>query len=273
MPKAKVVNKAREREEAAGTPLAAAIELVESLPLPVFIKARDGRYLAVNKAWEEFFGIPRDKFLGKRVADLYPQNPEVAQKHAAMDRKLWESPGSQSYEMPITAWGKPRDTVYYKATFQGASGEVAGLIGAIVDITSRKQAEERLKAGFEHLGEMIALTDKEDRIVVANRRFRDFNSQVAEYVEPGRRYDEHLRAGAALGMFPGAVGREDEWVAERIAQRRNPTGPVERQRQEGRWLLVDDQRLPDGGAVTFGIEITERKRAEQALRATFPVMT
>ncbi len=243
-----------------------AFELLDALPVPMFFKARDGRYLGVNRAWEELFGIKRASFLGKQVRDLYPGNPEIAEKHALKDRELWESGGAQSYEIPIvTPDGRQRQTIYYKSTFP-AGGAPQGLVGAIFDITARYEAEERLSAGFEHLGEMIALTDENDRIVVANRRFREFNAKVAKYVEPGRRYDEHLRAGIALGLFPGAIGRAEEWIAERMAQRRSPTGPVERQRQDGRWLVVDDQRLPDGGAVTFGMEITDRKRGEQSLR-------
>ena len=39
--------------------------------------------------------------------------------------------------------GRVRHTIYYKATFARADGEVAGLIGTIVDITERKQAEQR----------------------------------------------------------------------------------------------------------------------------------
>ncbi len=243
-----------------------AFELLERLPVPMFFKARDGRYLGVNRAWEELFGLKRASFLGKQVRDLYPRNPEIAEKHAIKDRELWENPGAQSYEIPIvTPDGRRRETIYCKATFP-ATGEPEGLVGAIFDVTARYQAEERLRAGFEHLGEMIALTDENDRIVVANRLFREFNARVAKYVEPGRRYDEHLRAGIALGLFPGAVGRAEEWIAERMAQRRNPSGPIERQRQDGRWLLVDDQRLPDGGTVSYGIEITGRKRFEEALR-------
>ncbi|MSQ54395.1 MAG: PAS domain S-box protein [Betaproteobacteria bacterium] len=135
-----------------------------------------------------------------------------------------------------------------------------------LDITERKLSEDQLRTALEHLGEMIVLTDSEDRIVVANQRFLEFNAPVAEYAAPGRFYEEHLRAGIALGLFPGAAGREETWLAERMALRRNPQGPVERQRQDGRWLLVDDQRLPDGSTISFGLEITERKRAETALR-------
>src|SRR3954470_24800430 len=81
--------------------LESALGLLEYLPLPVFIKGRDGRYLAVNLAWEQFFGVPRDEFLGKKVSDLYPQSPEVAARHALMDAQLWAVPGGQSYEIPI----------------------------------------------------------------------------------------------------------------------------------------------------------------------------
>src|SRR5262245_12258541 len=110
------------------------IEFLESLPLPVFVKGRDGRYFAVNQAWEEFFGIAREEFLGKKVSDLYPQNPAVAALHGAKDMELWARPGGQRYETPVTTFaGETRDTIYYKATFRGAGGEAEGLVGAIVD--------------------------------------------------------------------------------------------------------------------------------------------
>src|SRR5262245_34282037 len=119
-------------------------ELIETLPVPVFFKARDGRYLGVNRAWEEFFGITRDQFLGKTVHELYPQSPGVAEKHFAMDIELWNNPGSQRYETPVIVHGgRVRHTIYCKATFTGADGKVAGLIGTILDITERKQSEQR----------------------------------------------------------------------------------------------------------------------------------
>src|SRR4030095_4721616 len=53
-------------------------QLIEALPNPIFYKDTDGRYLGVNKAWENFFGLSRETFIGKTVHDLYPHNPEVA---------------------------------------------------------------------------------------------------------------------------------------------------------------------------------------------------
>jgi diguanylate cyclase (GGDEF)-like protein/PAS domain S-box-containing protein len=119
-------------------------QLIEALPNPIFFNDTGGRYLGVNKAWEKFFGVSREAFIGKSVHDLYPENPEVAALMHAKDQVLWDSPGTQVYETSITTTGRQRhDAIYYKATFTRADGSVAGLIGTIVDITDRKQAEKR----------------------------------------------------------------------------------------------------------------------------------
>ena len=123
--------------------LRVAQELIEVLPVPVYFKGRDGRYLGVNRAWEEFFGVARSEMLGGQVADLYPGSPSVAERHEAMDRELWEHPGRQSYEIQfVTRDGRIRHAIYHKATFSRADGEIEGLIGTIVDITERKQSEQ-----------------------------------------------------------------------------------------------------------------------------------
>src|SRR6185312_5244841 len=105
-------------------------ELIEVLPIPVFFKARDGRYLGVNRAWEDFFGFQRSEVVGGAVTDIYPASPQVAARHQAMDEDLWSNPGRQSYEIQLVMRdGRVRHTIYYKATFQGPDGGVAGLIG------------------------------------------------------------------------------------------------------------------------------------------------
>jgi diguanylate cyclase (GGDEF)-like protein/PAS domain S-box-containing protein len=119
-------------------------ELIEALPVPIFFKGTDGRYLGVNRAWEKLFGISRSAFLGKTVHDLYPHDTDTADRLYASDQVLWKRPGTQTYETAITtADGTRHDAIYYKATYTNARGGVAGLIGTIVDITERKQIEKR----------------------------------------------------------------------------------------------------------------------------------
>ena len=76
-------------------------ELIEVLPIPVFFKGRDGKYLGVNRAWEAFFGLKRADIVGGRVTDLYPNAPGVATRHREMDEQLWATPGDQSYEIRL----------------------------------------------------------------------------------------------------------------------------------------------------------------------------
>ena len=143
--------------------------LIETLPNPVFFKGTDGRYLGVNKAWEAFFNTPRAAIIGKTVQDLYTHAADVAERLRAMDEVLWQNPGTQTYETAITLPdGTQRDTVYYKATFAGPDGGVAGLIGTIVDITERKQAEQR--QAMEHavtqvLAKAESLSEAAPRII------------------------------------------------------------------------------------------------------------
>jgi PAS domain S-box-containing protein len=151
-------------------------ELLERLPVPMFVKARDGRYLGVNKAWEELFGLPAASFVGKEVRDLYPQHPEIAALHAARDRELWEQPGAQSYPTQIvTPDGRRRDTIYYKATYP-AQGEPEGLVGAIFDVTARaraesalRESEERFRAVVDSANEGMLIYDRSLNIIAGNR--------------------------------------------------------------------------------------------------------
>ncbi|MEK6245829.1 MAG: EAL domain-containing protein [Pseudomonadota bacterium] len=145
-------------------------QLIEALPNPIYFKDTDGRYLGVNKAWEAYFGTPRDAFLGKTVSDLYPDNPEVAERLQATDQALWDRPATpQVHETSITTPdGRHHEAIYYKATFARADGGVAGLIGTIIDITERKHAERR--QAMEHavtqvLAKAETLTEAAPRII------------------------------------------------------------------------------------------------------------
>src|SRR2546430_5622238 len=176
MPRAKQLQRARGDDEAVA-PLDAALKRVDALRVPVFVKSRDGRYLGVNRAWEEFFGLRGEAFIGKQVADLYPQDPAIAERHAAMDGELYAHPGRQSYEIAVRARdGRLHDTIYYKATYTDARGEVAGLIGAIIDITARTHAEaalreneERWRAIVNSANEGILVYDRDLNVIAGNQ--------------------------------------------------------------------------------------------------------
>ena len=279
MPKAKQIERAR-GEEPAASPLDAAFKLVDSLAVPVFFKSRDGRYLGVNRAWEEFFGIKGEAFIGKQVADLYPKDPAIAERHAAMDRELYARPGRQSYEITVrTRGGELRDTIYYKATYSDARGEVAGLIGAIIDITARtraeralRQNEERWRAIFNSANEGILVYDRELSIVAGNQAAeRIIGLPLAEIIgAPG--FTSLLRCVHADGrpVLP------DERPTRIMVRTGKPlTGHVVGIKRPGgalTWLSVNTGFLRHHdsadwyGVVSSFTDITAQRNAESALR-------
>jgi diguanylate cyclase (GGDEF)-like protein/PAS domain S-box-containing protein len=133
--------------------------LIEAVPQPIFFMDADGRYLGVNAAWEAFFGEQRGDSLGKTVLEVFPRQPDLAEKHRAMHEELLSGAGgSVSYDASVPgADGRRRHVIYNQATFNRRDGTVAGLIGLITDITELKDAEARLReseARFRDLAEL-----------------------------------------------------------------------------------------------------------------------
>lgn len=118
--------------------------LPDAIPLPIFYKDRQGRYLGFNRAYEDFFGAFRNQLVGKSVFDISPRN--LAEIYYAKDNELFENGGIQRYESQVrNTKGELRDVIFNKAVFTDSKGNIKGLIGAILDITERKQMEYALK--------------------------------------------------------------------------------------------------------------------------------
>ena len=118
--------------------------LLEALPMAVFYKDLDGRYIGLNSAFEALTGYPRHELLGKTAFDMAPAG-EGAAVNRTKDTDLFEHPGVQVYEAKVqSAQGRVHDVVYHKATFTKSNGQVAGLIGVVLDVTERKQSEAAL---------------------------------------------------------------------------------------------------------------------------------
>ncbi len=115
-------------------------ELIETIPLPIYLKDTEGRYVRLNRAFEAFFQVRRESFIGRTLHDLLP--PEDARLHAEKDTELFARRGTQSYEAIVHSRdGVIHNALYHKAILTRRDGSVSGLLGTIVDITDRKRAE------------------------------------------------------------------------------------------------------------------------------------
>lgn len=117
--------------------------LIDTIPNPIFSKDTKGVYRGCNVAFERLMGMTGEEIIGKSAHDITPR--DLADADVEMDKALFDAPGVQIYEHSLVhADGTRHDVIFYKATYADASGVLAGLVGVILDITERKQIEERL---------------------------------------------------------------------------------------------------------------------------------
>jgi PAS domain S-box-containing protein len=127
--------------------------LIDTIPNAIFYKGKDTRFLGFNRAYEVFFGIDRQKLIGKRVLDLDYLPEEARLTYQAEDERLIAECGWTTREVQMTnANGELRDTLYSISGFLSPDGTPGGLIGIIVDISPLKEANriaEKAQAAAE----------------------------------------------------------------------------------------------------------------------------
>jgi PAS domain S-box-containing protein len=171
--------------------------LLNAIPIPVFYKDRDGRYLGFNRAYETFFGATKEQLIGKTVFDISPR--ELAESYHARDTELFESGGVQQYESQVkNTHCVRRDIIFNKAVFTDSQGTIIGLIGAILDITERKRAEEALKRLNEELEQRVEqrtaeLAAKNEELARLNRVFVGRELRMVELKEKIRELEIKFR--------------------------------------------------------------------------------
>ena len=122
-------------------------------------------------------------------------------------------------------------------------------------------------AGLNLIAQALSIYDRDLRLVVSNRPFRDMFDLPKIYVEPGARFEDTIRYLATTGEY-GEVDDIESFVAIRVEQARAfEPHYMERTRANGRTISVEGSPLPQGGWVTVYTDITRTKRSEQLLRA------
>ena len=126
-----------------------------------------------------------------------------------------------------------------------------------------REGRRRLAVAIESISEALSLYDSEDRLVVCNNKYRTllYPGGGVE-ITPGMTFESIVRRAAERGYVKDAEGRVEDWVRERMARHREPSGPRVQQRGDGRWILVSERKTDDGSTVAVYSDITELKQRE-----------
>jgi signal transduction histidine kinase len=137
-----------------------------------------------------------------------------------------------------------------------------------------RRAELRLREALDALPEGVVFLDAEGRYILWNKAYAEIYHRSADLFQVGRHLSETLRIGVERGDYPAAVGREEAWLAERLALLRNPTAERhEQQILDGRWVMIEERRTADGGVIGLRVDITAMKAQAAALEEALANMS
>ncbi|WGM31274.1 ATP-binding protein [Brevundimonas sp. NIBR11] len=127
-------------------------------------------------------------------------------------------------------------------------------------VWGRTSALSHLREAIDTMPDGLGFYDAEDRLLIWNARYAEVNPEVAPALAVGVRFRDMLKLGLDQGLYADAIGREEDWLAERMAARRHLSNTMEQHIVGDRWLRVQDRRTSNGGIVTVVNDITDLKR-------------
>ena len=127
--------------------------ILENTSAMIWLKDRKGRYLLVNRRYEEVFKVERDKVVGKTDYDIFPSY--LADGFKANDRRVLKDRRPLELEEEVPQDDGEHTYITVKFPLFDGSGEQYGVCGISTDITSRKRAEQDLKENKDRIGQII----------------------------------------------------------------------------------------------------------------------
>jgi len=136
-------------------------------------------------------------------------------------------------------------------------------------IAEARKSHERLREAFDILPQGIVFLDAEGRYILWNQKYAEIYNRSSDLFEPGARLEDTIRIGVERGDYPEAIGREQEWIAERLKKLYQPGERHEQTLGDGRVILIEERLTGDGGVIGLRVDITELKQREASFRLLF----
>ncbi|MCL8381791.1 putative bifunctional diguanylate cyclase/phosphodiesterase [Xanthobacter aminoxidans] len=242
--------------------------VLDAIPVPVFVKDPDSRFILINRRCEEQWGIPRTEVVGGTGEGIFP--PEQVMRLMENDRRALEGSAVACDEvMRNVALGQDRTLHTLRRAIRDQVGRTCSLVGVSVDITDIRRTEPALRDSEEKLRGLFELSPLGIVLNGMDGSYLEFNSAFC----------------AICGYSPDELRRLDYWTltpTKYAAQEREQLdalltqghyGPYEKEyiRKDGSLvpLRLTGVRLhaSDGGSYIWSIveDISAQKKAQEAV--------
>ena len=248
--------------------------ILDTIPVSVFWKDTEGRYLGCNQPFARDAGFDSpEQLTGKNDHDMAWK--DHADLYRADDQQVIASgvPKLQYEEPQTTSAGAQLWLRTSKIPLRDAEGRIIGVLGTYEDITERKQAEKALNYERDLWRELLDNTP--DHIYFKDTQSRFIKSSKALALQFGVESPDEMVGKTDFDFFTEAHARpayEDE--QEIIRTGRPMIAKEEREVwRDGHITWASSTKMPlrDGTGKIIGImgisrDITERKQAEEKLK-------
>lgn len=117
------------------------LKAIDSTSAVIYMRDKDGRYLLINRQYEELFDVQREDVIGLTDHDLFPK--EVADDFRENDRKALAHGAPLQMEEIAPHPDGPHTYITVKYPITDQMGAPSAICGISTDITALKRAEER----------------------------------------------------------------------------------------------------------------------------------
>ena len=246
-------------------------DILDLIPEQIFIKDVNGRYVLANQAVAEAYGTTVEKMIGAKDSFFHDSREELEIFRREDLAVIRDGKPRSLPEMKFTdARRKERVLQVIKIPYRLPGKNEIAALGVALDITARKQAEEALRESRRELREvidavpaMIGAKSRDSRYVFMNRYQAELYG-----VTPDTAVDR--TAAELLGLD---YGRRTSARDRKVFATGDPIAPYDEDWIDARGrkhnLLKTKVPIRDHNnviktLVTVALDITERKRAEEA---------
>lgn len=182
--------------------------ILDNTPAVVYIKDFQGRFIFINRQFENLFRINRDELKGKTPHDCFPK--EIADTHLANDRKVFEAKMPMEFEEIAPHDDRLHTYVSVKFPLFDSTGAIYAVCGISTDITERKQMEEeraKLRGHLYHVQKLESVG------TLAGGIAHDFNNILTAIIGYGNLLQIEMKEGSASKDFVQKILKSAERAA------------------------------------------------------------
>jgi len=165
------------------------------------------------------------------------------------------------YAVPLGAWVTVAPELLVSASCAGLTTVIAMLFAGIGVIRRMQVDNRRMRVAINNMSQGLCMFDRNERLVICNRRYMDLYQLSDDIVKPGRSLAELLEFRIASGSFSRDPDEYRHGLVAAMAHGETTTAEVKS--ASGRVVSVINRPMADGGWVATHEDITERRDAER----------